>query len=32
MQTIEQLIEVLQLEPHPEGGFYRSTMRDEEKL
>lgn len=32
MQTIEQLIQVLQLEPHPEGGFYRSTMRDEEKL
>ncbi|WP_274308610.1 cupin domain-containing protein [Solibacillus daqui] len=32
MQTIEQLIEALQLEPHPEGGFYRSTMRDNEKL
>ena len=32
MQTIEQLIETLQLEPHPEGGFYRSTMRDDEKL
>lgn len=32
MQTIEQLIEALQLEPHPEGGFYRSTMRDEDKL
>lgn len=32
MQTIEQLIEALQLEPHPEGGFYRSTIRDEEKL
>ena len=32
MHTIEQLIEALQLEPHPEGGFYRSTIRDEEKL
>lgn len=32
MHKIEQLIEALQLEPHPEGGFYRSTMRDEEKL
>ena len=32
MHKIEQLIEALQLEPHPEGGFYRSTMRDEEQL
>lgn len=32
MQTIEQLIEALQLQRHPEGGFYRSTLRAEATL
>lgn len=32
MQSIEQLIEQMQLQPHPEGGFYRSTLRAEEML
>lgn len=26
---VEQLVQQLQLEPHPEGGFYRETFRDE---
>ena len=32
MQSIEQLIEQMQLQPHPEGGFYRSTLRADEML
>ena len=32
MQSIEQLIEQMQLLPHPEGGFYRSTLRADEML
>ena len=32
MQSIEQLIEQMQLQPHPEGGFYRSTLRADEWL
>jgi|AGTN01.2.fsa_nt_gi Uncharacterized conserved protein len=27
MHTVEQIIEKLQLKPHPEGGFYRETYR-----
>jgi predicted cupin superfamily sugar epimerase len=29
---IEQLVEQLQLLPHPEGGFYKETYRSEETL
>ena len=32
MQSIEQLIEQMQLQPHPEGGFYRSSLRAEDVL
>ena len=32
MQSIEQLIEQMQLQPHPEGGFYRSSLRAEDAL
>jgi predicted cupin superfamily sugar epimerase len=28
MQTPEEIIAALGLEPHPEGGFYRETFRD----
>lgn len=27
-ETVEELIKVLDLAPHPEGGFYRETWRD----
>lgn len=27
-ETVEELIKVLDLRPHPEGGFYRETWRD----
>lgn len=30
MNTIESIIKQLQLEPHPEGGFYRETYRSKE--
>ncbi len=26
--TADQIVELLRLEPHPEGGFYRETFRD----
>ncbi len=32
MQTAEQIIEKLDLSPHPEGGFFRETQRIESKL
>ena len=32
MQQAEQLIQHLALQPHPEGGFYKSTLRSEESL
>ena len=32
MQDPQQLINHLQLEPHPEGGFYRSSLRAEDTL
>ncbi len=28
MMTAEEIIEALNLEPHPEGGYYRETFRD----
>ncbi len=28
MQTAAEIIELLDLKPHPEGGFYRETFRD----
>ncbi len=28
MQTIEEIVDQLRLEPHPEGGFYRRTYRN----
>jgi uncharacterized protein len=28
--SAEQIIELLELKPHPEGGFYRETFRDAE--
>jgi len=28
MQTADSIIRVLDLKPHPEGGFYRETFRD----
>jgi len=31
MRTAEEWIKELNLEPHPEGGFYRQTDRSEEK-
>lgn len=31
MMTAEELIQQLQLKPHPEGGFYRETFRATEK-
>ena len=31
MRTAEDWIKELNLEPHPEGGFYRQTDRSEEK-
>lgn len=31
-QELKQLIETLQLEPHPEGGFYRETLRSPKHL
>lgn len=30
MVSVESIIRELQLEPHPEGGFYRQTFRDGE--
>ena len=30
--TAKRLIQTLQLQPHPEGGFYRETYRTEEKI
>lgn len=30
MNEADALIDALQLQPHPEGGFYRETFRDEE--
>jgi predicted cupin superfamily sugar epimerase len=30
MLTAEQLIKLLGLEPHPEGGYYRETYRSDE--
>jgi uncharacterized protein len=27
-----QIIEILELEPHPEGGYFRETFRDAEKI
>ena len=32
MQSIENLIEQMQLQPHPEGGYYRSTLRADDTL
>lgn len=32
MDNIAQLIEQLQLEPHPEGGFYKSSFRSEQRM
>lgn len=32
MQQAEQLIQHLALQPHPEGGFYQSTLRSEDTL
>jgi len=32
IEQIDQLILTLQLQPHPEGGFYRETYRCSEKL
>lgn len=32
MHTYEQLIETFQLEPHPEGGWYRQTYQCAEKI
>lgn len=32
MSSIDQLITSLQLEPHPEGGFYRETWRSQLQL
>ncbi|MER2038105.1 MAG: cupin domain-containing protein [Solibacillus sp.] len=32
MLNPQQMIEGFQLQPHPEGGFYRSTLRAEESL
>jgi predicted cupin superfamily sugar epimerase len=29
METLENIIELLKLKPHPEGGFYRETYRSE---
>ena len=32
MLTIEQLVEFYQLQPHPEGGFFKETYRSTEKI
>lgn len=32
MPTAQQLIDRLQLKPHPEGGFYRELFRSEKKV
>jgi predicted cupin superfamily sugar epimerase len=32
MATAEEWIEALELEPHPEGGFYRETYRSNEEI
>ena len=32
MKSIEQIIQHLQLKPHPEGGFYRETYRSAEEI
>lgn len=29
MKTAEEIIDLLKLEPHPEGGFFRETFRDD---
>ena len=31
-QTAEQVVEMLRLAPHPEGGFYRETWRDGQQV
>jgi uncharacterized protein len=30
--TADEIIKLLQLQPHPEGGFYRETYRSENKI
>ena len=30
--TADQIIQLLQLQPHPEGGFYRETYRSDKKI
>ena len=32
MLTIEQLVEFYQLQPHPEGGYFKETYRSTEKI
>ena len=32
MITIEQLVDFYQLQPHPEGGFYKETYRSKESI
>lgn len=32
MRTAQQVIETLQLQPHPEGGYYREMFRDEQQV
>lgn len=29
LQSIEEIVETLKLEPHPEGGYYRRTYKNE---
>lgn len=30
--TADEIIEILGLEPHPEGGYFRETFRDDERV
>ncbi len=32
MQTAQDIIQILDLKPHPEGGWYRETFRDPRKV
>jgi predicted cupin superfamily sugar epimerase len=32
MQTVKDIIRILDLAPHPEGGYYRETFRDPHQL
>jgi len=32
MMTVEDIVTALSLAPHPEGGYYRETFRDERKI